>query len=241
MTPVLTRLTKKPTLPYVPTFACLSFGRIILCRANPSMVDVKAVPMDFGSFCSASINRLSSSNAVGLSAAQLSELQLAMQRSIRAKSGCRKLEGVKGVVEEERDAHHNHGAKRRHTNSADKAGAETDSDDDCEDDLSKLTPEERASLIAVEGRPGGIKEARKLRRLLRNRMSAQQARERKKMFVINLQEQAKEQQRQMTDLQNRLQLIESHNNTLRCIIRSMPREIAEDTGHQANWGCATAP
>jgi transcription factor HY5 len=58
-------------------------------------------------------------------------------------------------------------------------------------------------------------------RLLRNRVSAQQARERKKSFLSTLQAQTEDQQMRITELEARLNKAERENNMLRSILKGM--------------------
>eukprot|EP00798_Chlamydomonas_sp_ICE-L_P020788 gene20788-27614_t len=109
-----------------------------------------------------------------LSAIQHNELLLAVHNSERAKAGQPSSTTVGGM-----------------DGGAHKA---SDSDDDSDEDVSKLPAEEQARLLAGGSGAGSAKDARRLRRLLRNRMSAQQARERKKMYVVNLEQQVKDQE-----------------------------------------------
>ncbi|EFJ52223.1 hypothetical protein VOLCADRAFT_49090, partial [Volvox carteri f. nagariensis] len=51
-------------------------------------------------------------------------------------------------------------------------------------------------------------------RLLRNRVSAQQARERKKQYVSSLEEQIREQQTHIGLLEKRLEAVEAQNEAL---------------------------
>ena len=69
-----------------------------------------------------------------------------------------------------------------------------------------------------------------LRRLLRNRVSAQQARERKKSYVNTLESKSGEQDDRIAQLSQRLKTLERENVMLRQIIKNMqqpPPEAAE--------------
>lgn len=148
---------------------------------------------------------------------QQRELELARMRSERAKKRRKEpfgMEGEEWVVPEL-------AKKPKAANNADSDGEESDGD------MSKLTAEEQAQVMAAGGGDANSANARKLRRLLRNRMSAQQARERKKVYVVNLEEQVKNQQKQISEMENKLRHYEMHNSTLRRIIQSMRGEGAD--------------
>jgi len=87
-------------------------------------------------------------------------------------------------------------AKRRNSYSSDR------SDDDLQQKLSTVTDE---------------KEAKRLKRLLRNRVSAQQARERKKSYVATLEEKCQDQEQRIAEQQQRLNTLERENVMLRCL------------------------
>ena len=100
----------------------------------------------------------------------------------------------------------------------------------------QLTPEER--------------ERKRLRRLLRNRASAQQARERKKHFLASIEERASEMEAAVEGLAARAQLLERENATLRMLLRTATEapaaqphaaqpETAEESAEQPEHG-ATA-
>ena len=55
------------------------------------------------------------------------------------------------------------------------------------------------------------------RRLLRNRVSAQQARERKKSYVSNLEQRAREQEQSITEMEQRVNKLERENAMLRSV------------------------
>ncbi|CAL5229736.1 g13116 [Coccomyxa viridis] len=65
------------------------------------------------------------------------------------------------------------------------------------------------------------KEAKRLRRLLRNRVSAQQARERKKSYVSNLEQAAKGNEQQIAKLTQQVKTLERENGMLRQIIKNI--------------------
>ncbi|GIL65467.1 hypothetical protein Vafri_19249, partial [Volvox africanus] len=96
---------------------------------------------------------------------------------------------------------------------------------DGEFELSRLSPEEQERVLtarlAIGGAGSSDKDARRLKRLLRNRVSAQQARERKKQYVTSLEDQIRDQQTHIGLLEKRLEMMESQNEALRNIIMTM--------------------
>lgn len=64
------------------------------------------------------------------------------------------------------------------------------------------------------------KEHKRLKRLLRNRVSAQQARERKKAYVIELESRAKELEQRNAELEEKVSTLQQENSMLRKIIRN---------------------
>jgi len=65
------------------------------------------------------------------------------------------------------------------------------------------------------GRTAGDKEQNRLKRLLRNRVSAQQARERKKAYLTELEAKAKDLELRNAELEQRASTLQNENNTLR--------------------------
>jgi transcription factor HY5 len=65
------------------------------------------------------------------------------------------------------------------------------------------------------GRAAGDKEQNRLKRLLRNRVSAQQARERKKAYMTELEVKAKELELRNAELEQKVSTLQNENNTLR--------------------------
>ncbi|KAI0515875.1 transcription factor HY5 [Dendrobium catenatum] len=70
------------------------------------------------------------------------------------------------------------------------------------------------------GRSPAEKEHRRLKRLLRNRVSAQQARERKKAYLSDLEEKVKELERKNMELEERLSTVQNENQMLRQILKN---------------------
>ena len=83
--------------------------------------------------------------------------------------------------------------------------------------LSVKADEARLSTITDE------KERKRLKRLLRNRVSAQQARERKKAYLASLEQTESHKQTQLAELQNRVTTLERENQMLRQVIQTVTR------------------
>ncbi|KAL3844299.1 hypothetical protein ACJIZ3_001702 [Penstemon smallii] len=72
------------------------------------------------------------------------------------------------------------------------------------------------------GRSPGDKENKRLKRLLRNRVSAQQARERKKAYMSDLEGRVKELETKNAELQERLSTLQNENQMLRQVLTRYP-------------------
>ncbi|KAB1204595.1 Transcription factor HY5 [Morella rubra] len=70
------------------------------------------------------------------------------------------------------------------------------------------------------GRSPADKESKRLKRLLRNRVSAQQARERKKAYLTDLETRVKELERKNSELEERLSTLQNENQMLRHILKN---------------------
>ncbi|MCD7454496.1 Transcription factor hy5 [Datura stramonium] len=70
------------------------------------------------------------------------------------------------------------------------------------------------------GRSPADKENKRLKRLLRNRVSAQQARERKKAYLIDLEARVKELETKNAELEERLSTLQNENQMLRHILKN---------------------
>ncbi|GAA0184533.1 DNA-binding transcription factor [Lithospermum erythrorhizon] len=70
------------------------------------------------------------------------------------------------------------------------------------------------------GRNPAEKENKRLKRLLRNRVSAQQARERKKAYMIDLEVKVKELETKNAELQEKLSTLQNENQMLRKILKN---------------------
>ncbi|CAI9784954.1 unnamed protein product [Fraxinus pennsylvanica] len=70
------------------------------------------------------------------------------------------------------------------------------------------------------GRSPADKENKRLKRLLRNRVSAQQARERKKAYLIDLEGRVKELETKNAELEERVSTLQNENQMLRQILKN---------------------
>ncbi|XP_041022765.1 transcription factor HY5-like [Juglans microcarpa x Juglans regia] len=70
------------------------------------------------------------------------------------------------------------------------------------------------------GRSPADKESKRLKRLLRNRVSAQQARERKKAYLTDLETRVKELEKKNSELEERLSTLQNENQMLRHILKN---------------------
>ncbi|WOK93932.1 transcription factor HY5-like [Canna indica] len=71
-----------------------------------------------------------------------------------------------------------------------------------------------------KGKNPADKEHKRLKRLLRNRVSAQQARERKKAYLCELEAKMKELEARNSEMEERLSTLQNENNMLRQILRN---------------------
>ena len=73
-------------------------------------------------------------------------------------------------------------------------------------------------------------------RLLRNRVSAQQARERKKSYVATLEEKARAQEQRLAEAEQRIKTLERENVMLRSVMKNMQGEEAsgDDDANRAH-------
>ncbi|MEW5306956.1 MAG: hypothetical protein WDW36_009383 [Sanguina aurantia] len=151
-----------------------------------------------------------------LTTTQRGELELARQRAVRAAAGRKPAHAAAHTTKRQRDsAYHSHGHK-----DMDFLGSDDGMDSDT--DISKLSAEEQERVIAARlAETDNEKDARRLKRLLRNRVSAQQARERKKHYVTCLEDRAKAAEVDIAELEARIAELEAQNCGLRNIIHSM--------------------
>ncbi|KAJ7958759.1 Transcription factor HY5 [Quillaja saponaria] len=70
------------------------------------------------------------------------------------------------------------------------------------------------------GRSPADKESKRLKRLLRNRVSAQQARERKKAYLIDLETRVTDLEKKNSELEERLSTFQNENQMLRQILKN---------------------
>ncbi|KAM7257092.1 hypothetical protein ACFE04_012833 [Oxalis oulophora] len=70
------------------------------------------------------------------------------------------------------------------------------------------------------GRSPADKEHKRLKRLLRNRVSAQQARERKKAYLSELETRVKDLEKKNSELEERLSTLQNENQMLRHILKN---------------------
>ncbi|CAL9762225.1 unnamed protein product [Musa acuminata subsp. burmannicoides] len=81
-------------------------------------------------------------------------------------------------------------------------------------------PDRAQPVQRRRGRRSADKEHTRLKRLLRNRVSAQQARERKKAYLNDLEAKAKDLEARNTELEERLSTLQNENNMLRQILKN---------------------
>ncbi|CAO2820733.1 unnamed protein product [Amaranthus hypochondriacus] len=78
----------------------------------------------------------------------------------------------------------------------------------------------QASGQRKRGRSPADKESKRLKRLLRNRVSAQQARERKKAYLNDLETRVKDLEKRNSELDERLSTLQNENQMLRHILKN---------------------
>ncbi|CAK9317460.1 unnamed protein product [Citrullus colocynthis] len=74
--------------------------------------------------------------------------------------------------------------------------------------------------IRSKGRSAAEKESKRLKRLLRNRVSAQQARERKKAYLSELEGKATNLEKRNSELEGKLSTLQNENQMLRHILKN---------------------
>ncbi|TXG62139.1 hypothetical protein EZV62_013502 [Acer yangbiense] len=84
------------------------------------------------------------------------------------------------------------------------------------------------------GRSPADKENKRLKRLLRNRVSAQQARERKKAYLTELETRVKELEKKNSELEERLSTLQNENQMLRHILKNTTAGRRGGSGSDAN-------
>lgn len=110
-------------------------------------------------------------------------------------------------------------ASKRKLNESDEEG-EGDSED--EEEMGTVPDGHTAADIAKNkyNHIEDEKERKRLKRLLRNRVSAQQARERKKAYMSTLESQFKETEQRVLALEQQVNKLERENNMLRQVVKS---------------------
>ncbi|XP_023735281.1 transcription factor HY5 [Lactuca sativa] len=77
------------------------------------------------------------------------------------------------------------------------------------------------------GKTPADRESKRLKRLLRNRVSAQQARERKKAYMTELESRVKELEKKNSELEERLSTMQNENQMLRHILKNTTSGMQE--------------
>lgn len=130
------------------------------------------------------------------------------------------------------------GGKRTRAASRQRRYRESDTESDESDSDDGLVPQRVASL-PEQVKPHDIaktkynhiqdeKERKRLKRLLRNRVSAQQARERKKAYLGTLEFQHRETNDKIRGLENKCAALERENFMLRQIVKTSTGRLADD-------------
>ncbi|XP_027343073.1 cellulose synthase A catalytic subunit 1 [UDP-forming]-like [Abrus precatorius] len=91
------------------------------------------------------------------------------------------------------------------------------------DNVSTVGPERVQGMSEGQkkrGRSPADKESKRLKRLLRNRVSAQQARERKKAYLNDLETRVKDLEKKNSELKERLSTLQNENQMLRQILKN---------------------
>jgi len=179
--------------------------------------------------------QVSTNGSVGpLTAAQQAELARARQRGQRAAIAKQKLNKQKAAFAAKKAKAEAEAAKKKQA-----AKRKRGSDDDDDEALASakireaieatdvsalaaMTPEEQneeidKKLSGVEC----VKEQKRLKRLLRNRVSAQQARERKKSYLSSLEDKSKEQENEIARLNEKVQSLQQENTMLRQVVKNI--------------------
>ncbi|KAL6985285.1 Transcription factor hy5, variant 2 [Sarracenia purpurea var. burkii] len=81
--------------------------------------------------------------------------------------------------------------------------------------------------LKKRGRSPADNENKRLKRLLRNRVSAQQARERKKAYLIELEARVKDVEKKNSELEERLSTLQNENQMLRHILKNTTAGMQE--------------
>ena len=179
-------------------------------------------PAMYGHMQQMQVDMQAAQSGVGpLTSAQQAELARARQRGQRAAVAKQKLNKQKAALAAKRaKAEAEEAAKKKQE--SDKRKHERGGESDTEDNLASareavdsadvsalaaMTPEQQNEEI--DKRLSGVecaKEQKRLKRLLRNRVSAQQARERKKGYLAQLEDKTKEQENEIAMLNQKVQV-----------------------------------
>ncbi|PON76960.1 Basic-leucine zipper transcription factor [Trema orientale] len=87
------------------------------------------------------------------------------------------------------------------------------------------------------GRSPADKESKRLKRLLRNRVSAQQARERKKAYLTDLETRVKDLEKKNSELEEKLSTFQNENQMLRNILKNTTASRRGGNGSSNADGC----
>lgn len=145
------------------------------------------------------LQTLSAPNRRMLTSSQHSELEMARKRAEKA------AEGKRANAEAAKQRF-----KRKKGERAEAARLEMEEARQGNDEI-----EHKLSIVEDQ------KEVKRLKRLLRNRVSAQQARERKKSYVSTIEEKVQEQDQQLAQYKQHVQKLERENGMLRQVIKNI--------------------
>ncbi|KAF4371403.1 hypothetical protein CsatB_007533 [Cannabis sativa] len=87
------------------------------------------------------------------------------------------------------------------------------------------------------GRNPADKESKRLKRLLRNRVSAQQARERKKAYLSDLETRVKDLEKKNSELEEKLSTLQNENQMLRHILKNTTASRRGGNGNSNGDDC----
>eukprot|EP00884_Botryococcus_braunii_P008740 jgi/Botrbrau1/17868/Bobra.0845s0001.2 len=145
-----------------------------------------------------------------LTAAQQSELEMARRRAQKA------AEGKRANATAARRAKRKAMAQPARVEAPAGPVSQAPKDSDQEDDANQADEDLEARLAASTSE----KESKRLKRLLRNRVSAQQARERKKQFVTNLESKLKDTEQRLMLSEEARKKLERENAMLRNVLKN---------------------
>jgi len=207
--PDVVQETTANALPFIP------FSHNGIPTAFSGMTAPKEDPSMAGAYLrneAALVPQLSQQQYARLTSSQQAELELARRRAQKAAEGKRA----------------NATAARRAKRKAQQRAVATDttSDTDEEDMVNARQQESEHGQTDsdIEAKLANVKdqkEAKRLKRLLRNRVSAQQARERKKSYVQDLEAKCSSQDQKTAQMEQRIKVLERENVMLRSVIKNM--------------------